>query len=104
MGTHPTGPSYVVSEGGNATALKDVIKANEFLLTPEIVRRYDGDLPFLFKVLSIRKALSIQAHPDKNLAGELFEKFPDRYKGSNDIRPICQVDSFELPFANRSKS
>lgn len=27
--------------------------------------RWQGDLPFLFKVISISKALSIQAHPDK---------------------------------------
>ncbi len=27
--------------------------------------RWKGDLPFLFKVISISKALSIQAHPDK---------------------------------------
>jgi mannose-6-phosphate isomerase class I len=26
-----------------------------------------GDLPFMFKILSIGKALSIQAHPDKLL-------------------------------------
>lgn len=30
-----------------------------------------GDLPFLFKVLSVQTALSIQSHPDKKLAERL---------------------------------
>jgi mannose-6-phosphate isomerase len=41
----------------------------------------DGSLPFLFKVLSIGTALSIQAHPDKVLAERLFDERPDVYKG-----------------------
>ena len=51
------------------------------MLTSEISKIYDDDLPFLFKVLSVRIALSIQAHPDKKLGKELFEKFPKIYKG-----------------------
>jgi mannose-6-phosphate isomerase len=41
------------------------------------------DLPFLLKVLSIRKALSIQAHPDKELARKLHNEFPKIYKDPN---------------------
>lgn len=32
-------------------------------------------------MLAIRKALSIQAHPDKKLAQQLFKDHPDIYKG-----------------------
>ena len=32
-------------------------------------------------MLAIRKALSIQAHPDKELAKKLHEEKPDVYKG-----------------------
>lgn len=42
-----------------------------------------GDLPFLFKVLSVRKALSIQAHPDVALARELHATKPELYKDPN---------------------
>ena len=42
-----------------------------------------GDLPFLFKVLSIGKALSIQAHPDKQLAAQLHLRDPKHYPDSN---------------------
>lgn len=41
------------------------------------------DLPFLFKVLSVRKALSIQAHPDAALARELHAAKPALYKDAN---------------------
>lgn len=42
-----------------------------------------GDLPFLFKVLSIGKALSIQAHPNKSLASHLHAKDPKNYPDAN---------------------
>ena len=37
-------------------------------------------MPFLLKVLSVGKALSIQAHPDLTLAAKLFKEQPDVYK------------------------
>ena len=49
----------------------------------KIYNEYQGDLPFLFKVLSIGGALSIQAHPDKVLAERLYKDFPKIYKDPN---------------------
>jgi len=40
-------------------------------------------LTFLFKVLSVRTALSIQAHPNKSLAEKLHIERPDVYKDPN---------------------
>jgi mannose-6-phosphate isomerase len=68
MGTHPNGPSAVKLESGDEVPLRDVL---------------GRDLPFLFKILSVRKALSIQAHPDKILAQRLHQQFPNTYKDSN---------------------
>ena len=42
-----------------------------------------NSLTYLFKVLSIRTALSIQAHPHKELAAKLHAEFPDKYKDPN---------------------
>ena len=42
-----------------------------------------GSLAFLFKVLSVRTALSIYAHPNKGLAEKLHVEFPDIYKDPN---------------------
>ena len=79
MGTHPSLPSKLALDG---TSLKDHLHANGQLLGDAVLARYEGnDLPFLFKVLAIGKALSIQAHPDKKLAKRLFKERPDVYKG-----------------------
>lgn len=40
-------------------------------------------LPFLVKVLSVNQALSVQAHPNKALAGKLHAARPDVYKDAN---------------------
>ncbi|EPS43294.1 hypothetical protein H072_2714 [Dactylellina haptotyla CBS 200.50] len=81
MGTHPSLPSRDV-ESGNS--LQDLISQDEALLGDRVVRRFGpGRLPFLFKVLSIGKALSIQAHPDKLLAEELHSKDPKNYPDDN---------------------
>jgi len=40
-------------------------------------------LSYLFKVLSVRTALSIQAHPNKKLAQQLHREKPDIYKDPN---------------------
>lgn len=81
MGTHPNAPSIVMDE--NKTPLRDLIKNNVDLSTKAVYDQYEGDLPFLFKILSIRKALSIQAHPDKTLGARLFKEFPENYKDPN---------------------
>ncbi|KAJ2076006.1 Mannose-6-phosphate isomerase, partial [Coemansia sp. S142-1] len=55
----------------------------EQALGVQVSRKFDGQLPFLFKVLSIEKALSIQAHPDKTLAQKLYAERPAVYKDGN---------------------
>ncbi|KFP90415.1 Mannose-6-phosphate isomerase, partial [Apaloderma vittatum] len=44
---------------------------------------FQGRLPFLFKVLSVNTALSIQAHPNKELAAKLHVQFPEHYPDAN---------------------
>lgn len=78
MGTHPSLPS---KDFETQRTLLDLVQDNQELMSQEITRRYGGKLPFLFKVLSIRKALSIQAHPNKKLAATLHEKDPRNYPG-----------------------
>ena len=80
MGTHNSGPS-VIKETGET--LPEYIKKNPDCLGEKVLERFGGELPFLFKVLSVRQALSIQIHPNKSNAEALNAKFPDRYKDSN---------------------
>ncbi|KAK2733739.1 Mannose-6-phosphate isomerase [Onygenales sp. PD_40] len=80
MGTHPSLPSKDVE---TQRSLLDLVQDNQALMSQEIAARYGGKLPFLFKVLSIRKALSIQAHPNKRLAATLHERDPCNYPDDN---------------------
>ncbi|KAJ5359581.1 Mannose-6-phosphate isomerase [Penicillium cataractarum] len=80
MGTHPSLPSKDVE---TQRTLLDLVQDNQALMSTAITERYGGRLPFLFKVLSIRKALSIQAHPNKKLAEQLHARDPRNYPDDN---------------------
>ena len=80
MGTHPSNPSRDLTTG---RTLLDLVQDNQSLLSPSVAARYKETLPFLFKVLSINKALSIQAHPNKKLAEQLHAKDPKNYPDDN---------------------
>ncbi len=93
MGAHPKAPSQI-SVNDNELALNSFIDSSpELILGSHAVSVYDKKLPFLFKVLSASKALSIQAHPNKlqamtgfNRENELGIELTDRnrnYKDNN---------------------
>ena len=64
--------------------LAEYFKQNPSALNGSIQSKFEcEDLPFLFKVLSVRTALSIQAHPDKALAAVLHRRAPDLYPDAN---------------------
>uniref|UniRef100_A0A8D8L8Y4 mannose-6-phosphate isomerase n=1 Tax=Culex pipiens TaxID=7175 RepID=A0A8D8L8Y4_CULPI len=69
MGDHVSGPSLVAGSGEELGAY--------------LQKNAQNKLSYLFKVLSIRKALSIQVHPDKTEAEKLHAQFPDVYKDPN---------------------
>lgn len=83
MGTHISSPSRVATSGD---LLSNYLKQNQDNIGAQIVNRFgvsDGVLPFLFKVLSIEKALSIQTHPDKATAEKLHAEQPHIYRGAH---------------------
>lgn len=80
MGTHPSNPSRDLD---TQRSLLDLVQDNIALLSPDISQRFQQKLPFLFKVLSIGKALSIQAHPNKKLAEQLHARDSKNYPDDN---------------------
>ncbi|KAJ1651929.1 Mannose-6-phosphate isomerase [Dispira simplex] len=85
MGTHPNGPAMLWNKG-HSISLRTYLGTDDqakTLLHPKVHQAFQGELPFLFKVLSIAKALSIQAHPDKALATTLHRQYPTIYKDPN---------------------
>ncbi|XP_040174304.1 probable mannose-6-phosphate isomerase [Anopheles arabiensis] len=77
MGDHVSGPATLKTDG---KGLDEAIRADPAGM---IGSSTGQQLPFLLKVLSIRKALSVQVHPDKTEAEKLHRQFPDIYKDPN---------------------
>lgn len=74
MGAHPKASSVVTDTRGNTCSLYDFIAGDpQSALGDEINRRFHR-LPFLFKVLSAARPLSVQVHPDKAAAEEGFAR------------------------------
>ena len=83
MGTHKNVPSY---DHDSKKPLRDIISEKpEAMLGKDIIKKFNSttELPFLFKVLSIEKVLSIQAHPDKALGKILHAQDPKNYPDDN---------------------
>ena len=74
MGAHPKAPSQVLSDG-HWFSLDELISTypGEILGEP-LAQQFDGQLPFLFKVLAAAEPLSIQAHPDMHQAKNGFDR------------------------------
>jgi mannose-6-phosphate isomerase len=121
MGTHPSGPSHLAKEGGGGsggssassssssgggadTSLQGYLSAHPQALGPAGPYSPASALPFLLKVLSVGKALSVQAHPDRALARTLHTTRPDLYKDDNHkpemavaLTPFEAMCSFRAP-------
>ncbi|KAM8973290.1 mannose-6-phosphate isomerase [Pelodytes ibericus] len=110
MGTHPKGDALIVDNRITEKTLGQWIAAHPDCLGSRVREEFQDQLPFLFKVLSVRLALSIQAHPDKALAKKLHSEFPQHYPDDNHkpemaialtpfqglcgFRPICEIIGF----------
>jgi len=108
IGTHPNGMSNILlppAEGAGFNQNRSIPLVDYVQSNPEMHLGIDGftkpsnefDLTFLFKVLSIEKVLSIQAHPDKFLAAQLHTERPHVYKDPNH-KPemaVALTDDFE---------
>lgn len=92
IGTHPNGMSQIVlppADGETEPLRKPLVEYVQS--NPDMHLGVEGisepsddyDLTFLFKVLSIKKVLSIQSHPDKYLAAQLHTARPKDYKDPN---------------------
>ena len=68
MGSHKKAPSKVVLNDERISLDHLIEKYPKDILGEKISEKFSGELPFLFKVLSASKPLSIQAHPDKTQA------------------------------------
>ena len=74
MGAHPKAPG-IIRSGEHAWKLNELISGSpEALLGAPTAATFGGRLPYLFKVLDVKKMLSIQVHPTKEEAEKGFQK------------------------------
>jgi mannose-6-phosphate isomerase class I len=74
MGAHPDLPAEADADG-KWVPLDELIAASpDEILGPAVAREFEGRLPYLFKVLSAKAPLSIQAHPSEDAAREGFAR------------------------------
>lgn len=81
IGTHPNGPAVLRHDTS--------ISLSEFLGKQRSPDAEGPSLPYLLKILSVAKPLSIQAHPDKELAKKLHAENPAAYKDDNHKPEMC---------------
>ncbi|VDN56089.1 unnamed protein product [Dracunculus medinensis] len=77
MGTHPDGPARLKNSQ---------VKLSTFIADGETLRHgcpNEKHLPFIMKLMSVEKALSLQVHPTKQQAAELNDRDPIHYPDRN---------------------
>lgn len=74
MGTHHRGTATLENDPKNRN-LSQLIAENPLgILGKKVLEEFGAKLPFLFKVLAVKKMLSIQVHPSKSAAVQGFQK------------------------------
>jgi phosphomannomutase len=68
MGAHPEAPSRVQFSGNSITLSQLIAQSPEEILHPANATRFQGQLPYLFKVLAAAQPLSLQLHPSQGRA------------------------------------
>eukprot|EP00290_Baffinella_frigidus_P010530 CAMPEP_0180147098 /NCGR_PEP_ID=MMETSP0986-20121125/19015_1 /TAXON_ID=697907 /ORGANISM="non described non described, Strain CCMP2293" /LENGTH=429 /DNA_ID=CAMNT_0022092505 /DNA_START=49 /DNA_END=1338 /DNA_ORIENTATION=+ len=98
MGTHPKAPAVVLGAGagGGDVEIGEFLAAHPSFHGKKVLDVFGLQLPYLFKILSVAKALSIQAHPHKELAERLHARDPNNYPDANHKPELaCAVSRFE---------
>ncbi|NLT51862.1 MAG: mannose-6-phosphate isomerase, class I [Ignavibacteria bacterium] len=83
IGAHKKLSSQVITDAGKVKFDDFINQYPEEILGKKAAGKFNNQLPYLFKILSAAEALSIQAHPNKEQAGELYKKDPQNYPDDN---------------------
>ncbi len=83
IGAHPSLSSDIVTNGGSVRLDKALEESGADALWAVPAGMPRDRLPFLLKVLSCERALSIQSHPDKRTAEALHARMPQNYPDDN---------------------
>ncbi|MEE9430771.1 MAG: mannose-6-phosphate isomerase, class I [Melioribacteraceae bacterium] len=83
IGAHPRLSSEIKIDGELVSLEKIIEEFPNEVLGKNVAKKFKNKLPFLLKLLSANRALSIQTHPDKKTAEALHKKDPKNYADNN---------------------
>ncbi|MFO7447986.1 MAG: mannose-6-phosphate isomerase, class I [Ignavibacteriaceae bacterium] len=83
IGAHPKAPSEIIIESTSYPLDKIISLYPGECLGDYTAQKFNNTLPFLLKVLSAARALSIQTHPNKEQAKQLHTSDPVNYPDDN---------------------
>jgi mannose-6-phosphate isomerase len=96
IGAHPKAPSEVEFYGKRISLNKLIKEFPEECLGNCVSNKFSNQFPFLLKVLSAGKALSIQTHPNKQQAEKLHGEDPKNYPDDHHKPEIAiAIDSLD---------
>ena len=108
MGAHPKSPSRALDTN---QGLDELIALNPDQALGEHAKDFNGELPYIMKILAIRSPLSLQVHPNEEQASAGFkdeahlEKETKSYfspRGKEEI--VCAITDTDIKFGFRSVS
>ena len=103
FGAHSSAPCLVDLNGQQYALDSLVSDYPSEILGSQVVSTFGPRLPFLFKVLSIGSALSIQLHPNKEQAEKLHYENPEIYPDNNHKPEVgCAISAVELLYGFRT--
>jgi mannose-6-phosphate isomerase len=83
IGAHPKTPSEIEIDGSRIKLYEAINKYPQEILGSYVVNKFGKNFPFLLKILSAARALSIQTHPNKEQAVKLHAADPQNYPDDN---------------------
>ena len=94
MGSHKNGDGMVSVSSDKKVKLSEFIKTDSAaILGKSVNNKYNGELPFLFKILAAEKPLSIQVHPSKKEAEKGFD---------NEEKEKIDISAFNRTYKDRN--
>jgi len=83
IGAHPKAPGEIEINGSREKLYEAINKYSDEILGSYVINKFGKTFPFLLKVLSAARALSIQLHPNKEQAVKLHAADPVNYPDDN---------------------
>ena len=83
IGAHSALPSEIKVNDKSISLLEAIEKNPTEILGEKVCKNFYNKLPYLLKILSAERVLSIQAHPNKSQAIQLHSKIPEHYPDDN---------------------